>query len=300
MAPGLFNNMILQVLLNTLVSMNQVLLVVAGLYLIHLVTRTIHVGLSGVLAVSTYTVYWALQHDFHILLALSLGACMAVGLGFFSHLLLRPFVRDKQPLIALLASISMWTCLQSLVSIGFGSSGRFLTPSALATVQLGSVFLSRPALWSLEFGLVVLLISSFLLYATPLGRILRAIEQHEASASSLGIREHRIQIFAFVSASLLMFFVGIFSGLNSAISPTMGNELLFSGFIALLVGGSQSFVGVILASALLSLIPGLLTGLSLGDWSVGDSWQPVITFVVAALMLYVKPNGILNSSIRKV
>jgi len=76
--------------------------------------------------------------------------------------------------------------------------------------------------------------------------------------------------------------------------PGAGFNIVVLAFIALLVGGVHSLKGTIVAAYLVVLIPELVVGLSSGSYSVSLSWKMVIVFIVAAILLTWKPNGLLE------
>lgn len=290
---------LLQVLLNGFVVMIQVLLLAAGLYLIYRVSRLIHIGLAGTVVASAYAFYALSTAGVPFWLSFLGGLVAAVFLGLIGFYLLRSFADREQELVGLLVSLSLLTILESVLAMLFGSEGRFLISGVLPIYSFGPLYLTQVGFWSIVIGFCIVLIAFFVLYALPVGRVLRAVQQHRYTAILIGIREKTVQAGAFVVASLFAGLIGMLLGMNNAITPLSGLNLVLLAFIALFVGGLHDFRGTVVASVLIVLIPECLTAFQYGDFSISASWKMVLVFVLAFILLLFRPRGLFAHFLRQ-
>lgn len=290
---------VLQILLTSLVTGTQVLLLAAGLYLIYTVTRTVHIALGASTIAGGYAYYMAAQLGWPWYLCLGFGIVFSGLLGLICYFLLRSYIQKSQALLALLVSIAFGVALEAGMALGFGPEGRYLMEGVLPTFDLWGMRVTQVGLYTLLVGLLTGVAAYLFLHVLPLGRVVRAIAQHPQCASLMGIKERRVQMVVYIVAGVVAGIMGILTGLNSAITPYAGLQPISMAFMALLVGGLTDFRGVALASYLLVLIPELIVSGNFGAISFSSSWKLVFVFVIALTVLAIKPNGIFSSVTRK-
>ena len=81
---------------------------------------------------------------------------------------------------------------------------------------------------------------------------------------------------------------GVLLGMKAVVSPEMGWESLIPAFAAMVLGGIGSPVGAVLGALLLCVAQELAVPL------LGPSYKLVLSFVVLALVLLVRPAGIMG------
>lgn len=291
--------LLLQVFLNSLVSLIQVLLLAAGLYLVYTVTRIFHVGLIAIVIVGAYLLYFFKEAGFALEYGIILSLLGSGLLGWLSYFLLRDMAKKKQPLLGLLLSITFWLLLEALVAITFGSDGKFIYEGVIPNYYFAGLQITSTGVVNLAVGAALVLLASFVIYGLPVGRILRATHQHPECANLSGIKVGTVQSWTFIIAGVLAGTTGILVGINRAIVPTSFTSILVVAFMSFIVGGVNNFRGTIVATIVLVTIPELFISLPLGAVSIPASWGMVITFVLAMMMLYFKPEGIFYQQTRK-
>jgi branched-subunit amino acid ABC-type transport system permease component len=284
----------LQIALNSLMEAMQVSLIAVAFLLIHNVTRTVNMGLGAAFLVGGYAYYSGMQ-----VFGVPWGAFLAAALvlAIFAALnlaLLRPFVAKGLDLMALIASLSLWFIAQEGISLFYGAQGRFLVEGVLPTLHFGPLSLPITGVWTVGVTFVLAVLGAFVFLKTPLGRSLRALKQHPAAMAQLGVREKVLQAGAFWVAISLVGLMGIFAGMNQAVTPTYSHHTIVGAFLAFLVGGGKDIRGVVLAALVLSLLPSLLTAAS----SIDQTWSEVLVFGIAAILLLLRPDGLLSIKTR--
>jgi branched-chain amino acid transport system permease protein len=287
-----------QILLNSLVLGTQVLLLAVPLYLVHSVSRIYHLALGASGIFTAYALYFALSSAWPLGLAIIFSAAIAIILGFISYRLLDSSVKKKETMPGMLISLAFGIILESLISIMFGTDAKSLTSGVLPVISWGSLHITVPGVITLSAGLVLAVLFLIILNKTPWGRKLASVAENDNLAASLGIKADSVRVQTFMIAGLLAGFVGVMTTLNTALVPGAGFPLVILAFIVLLTGGLNSLKGVIVATYVLTLIPEFIISLSGSTWSLGASWKMVIVFLLAALVLMWRPNGLFISQTR--
>ena len=78
----------------------------------------------------------------------------------------------------------------------------------------------------------------------------------------------------------------------AGVHPAMGAEILTAAFVVVVIGGLGSFWGVIAAAALVGVVRGATI-------FVNPSWGEASMYLLMALVLLVRPRGLLGERIQK-
>ena len=182
----------------------------------------------------------------------------------------------------------------------------------------GVQFIPRPMqgwlgtglVWNLAYlGLVLLLLALVYvalerLVRSPWGRVLRAIREDEAAAASLGKNAFKFRLQSFVIGSMLMGLGGaVYAHFVGYIAPEDFLPILtFQLWAMLIVGGSGNNRGALLGAYLVwgfwAISGNLLRGMvPQAEQAKAAALQVVLIGVLIALMLVLRPRGILGEQI---
>jgi len=281
-----------QVLIYALILATQVLFIALALHAVRLVSRVINLALGGIATAGAYTFYFAFtQQGWSVVWSAIFTILVLSVLGALNYYINERPTRKNQHLLALLASFGLGLGLEAIIALIFGTASKSFSVGIASSFNFGEYQVPFSGVAIIIGGLIIA-ISAILAYQfTPIGRTLRAISENNFSAMSLGINQSRFRITAYILAALVAGSIGALSGLYTAITPTMGFNLLVLGFIALLVGGVNDLKGTILAAYFVVVIPQLVVGLVP---SVSANWQMLIVFVIASILLVLRPAGLFS------
>lgn len=288
---------LLQILLTSVVFAIQFLLVGAGLYLINAVSRAINVALASSLTVGAYSFYFFNLH-YGFFVGMMATLIFSVLFGIVNYLLLRKFVLSGKHWLAFLVSIALYLLVQALAGLLFGSDGKFLVPGVLTTFNFGPFILTQVDVIMLVYGFVVAIAAFFFFYFLPFGRIVRAIAQHPRLITLFGIHEEKVRFYCYLFPAVIIGILGVPMAMDSALTPIMGQVTLITAFMALLVGGINDFKGLVVATFILTLVPEVLVSGGIGFGHISEGWKFFVQFIVAVLILFVRPQGIFYKSNR--
>lgn len=132
---------------------------------------------------------------------------------------------------------------------------------------------------------------------TRLGRGIRAVAQDPDTATLMGVNKERVIMTTFVIGGLLAGAAALFYVMKvpSGVIYNGGFILGIKAFTAAVLGGIGNVRGALLGGLLLGMIG------NYGQYLLGDAqWTDVVCFIVLVLVLMVRPEGILGSSLAKV
>ena len=127
------------------------------------------------------------------------------------------------------------------------------------------------------------------MYCTGLGRALRACADNPTAARLMGINVPRMTLLSFGMAAMIAAIGGVVVAPITSLQFDTGRLFTISGFIAVAIGGIQSFVGAILGGLALGVIEQLAAAyvsslfantLALGLLLVALLWRPNGLFVI--------------------
>lgn len=260
-----------------------------SLNLINGVTGQFSLGHAGFMALGAYTsAYVSTQlSSLPALLVISLttilGGLVAAGAGF---LVGQPSLRLKGDYLAIVtlgfgeiirvAFLNMDFVGGPRGFSGFPSLGEFLTTYGFVTLWL----------------VITFMIMQRVLYS-PLGRKLLSVREDEIAAENMGVNTTSTKVISFMISS---FFAGVagalFAHVNQYISPSNFTFLLSVNVVIMVVlGGLGSFVGSLIAAALITVLPEFLRPL---QNYTGIDLRMVIYSLILILMMLLKPQGLLG------
>ena len=229
-----------------------------------------------------------------IILVLPVAVLFTAAYGWtIERLAYRP-LRGSTRLAPLISAIGVSIFLQNYVQLLQGAGLRTLPPVLSGgftlmeedgfTVQVSTI---QIAVMVVSAALMVLL--TFVVQATPLGRAQRACEQDMAMAGMLGIDVDRTISLTFVMGAALAAGAGLTETLY------YGSVDFFIGFLA----GVKAFTAAVLGgigSIPGAMLGGLVIGLIEAYWGgyVSGAYKDVSVFAVLIIVLIARPTGLLG------
>jgi branched-chain amino acid transport system permease protein len=259
---------------------------------------TIILGTLGVLnfahgalfAVGAYTVFVILQYTQSFVLALAIGCGFMLVLGLLLERLIIRLFYDRPHEDQILVTYGIGMVLVEAVRAGFGGNAqRVAVPSwGQGATQLG--FLIYPT-YRLQLIAIIaaLLISLYLvLYRTAMGLVVRAGIENPGMVGILGINVRRAFLIVFAIGVVAVGLAGMLYAPVVAVTPDMGANFMVQSFVVIVLGGLGSFPGAVVGG----LIAGEVVSLTS---AFNSSYSEVILYVLMALLLVLRPQGLFGS-----
>jgi branched-chain amino acid transport system permease protein len=125
---------------------------------------------------------------------------------------------------------------------------------------------------------------------TRIGKTVRASSQDRDIANVLGVNVPLVFTGTFFLGSLLAGVGGALAAPYQSIQPTMGEGIIIESFIIVVIGGLGSFGGAFTGALLIGIVNSLA-------FLYLPEFQPVIPFVLVAIVLLTRPAGLFGTEV---
>ena len=225
--------------------------------------------------------------DINYWLALILVPLLIGALGAALERTMLQRLAGLDHLYGLLLTFGLALIIQGLFQNYFGSSGLpYAIPQQLTGGQnLGFMFLPNYRAWVVVFSLTVCLATWYAIEKTKLGAYLRAATENPALVRAFGVNVPRMITLTYGFGVGLAALAGVLSAPINQVRPLMGADLIIVVFAVVVIGGMGSIMGSIVTGFALGILEGLT------KYFYPEASNTVV-FVIMALVLMVKPNGL--------
>jgi len=157
----------------------------------------------------------------------------------------------QRPLESLLATWGVSLGLQQVFRHTFGAANvQVSSPSWLSgSFVVSDVLFAYNRIFVIGFALFIILGTWFLLARTSFGLQIRAVMQHRAMASCLGVRTDRVNMMTFVFGSGLAGMAGACLSQIGNVGPSLGQNYIVDCFMIVVLGGVGNLAGTVSAIA---------------------------------------------------
>jgi branched-chain amino acid transport system permease protein len=289
MSPAL----ILIQLLSGLAHAMVLFLIASGLSLIFGVTRIVnfaHGSFYMLAAYLTYTLAAALPLGRASFYVAVVAAAIVVGaLGLVVEVVLLRRVYRAPELYQLLLTFALVLVVSDTVRFVWGSENKTgpEAPGLAGSIPIAGQLFPTYDLALIALGPTVAAGLWFLFYRTRWGVLIRAATEDREMVAVLGVDQARLFSSVFALGSLLAGIGGALQVPRQALTTVMDASIITEAFVVVVVGGMGSVPGALLAAIVIGVIDafGVL---------VLPRASLVMTFVVMALVLIVRPWGLLG------
>ena len=214
--------------------------------------------------------------------AIVLSVVICALLGMLIEFLAYKPLRQAPPLSVLITAIGVSYFLQNIALLIFGSQQKaYPTLIEMTSFQVGEVTVNGGTVLTLCVTAVIMLVLTFFINKTKLGKAMRAVSEDKGAAALMGISVNRTITLTFAIGSALAAFASIFYGMTYVyIKPTTGA-----------MPGIKAFTAAVFGGILLGMIE------QFSKTYISTLWADAIVFGVLVLVLVVKPTGLLGKKI---
>lgn len=284
----------MQTLLNGIISGSAIALLAVAFQAVYLPTRVFFIGLAGVYSCAPFLAYAVLTHRGGLCLAVGLSVLASIGLSLLCEWGNHAQLARHQASEAthLIASLGTYIVLVQLVAMIWGNDNRTLRAGLEIVTRLGDLVVTG-AQWAV-LSTAVLLLGAFGLFVmrSDLGLRLRALADNPRQFALFGYNVDHHRLIAFGLAGLFAAASALVTSYDIGFDPYSGLHAVLLAVVAVIIGGQGSFVGPILGALLL----GVLRAQVVWYWSA--RWQEAVTFGLLALVLLLRPQGLLGRKSR--
>src|SRR5579875_557012 len=270
-------NLAIQIVIGGLLQGAVFAVIALGFSLVFRVTGVLNLSqgafcVVGALVMYTLQVAWGWPTPVAAVAASLATTAFGIALGMLFFV---PAVPRLPTSSMLILTAGLLTLLQGVLLIGWSSQPYALPPfSGEAPVVLGGVRVPTQGFWIAGITIVVILSMWFLVQRTTLGTALRACAENRVAARLMGIDVPRMTLLSFAVAPI------------TSLEFDTGGFFTNFGFIAVAIGGLNSFLGSVAGGVFLGVAEQLAAGY------VSSLFANALALGLLLVVLLWRPNGL--------
>lgn len=246
---------------------------------------------SGFMALILMTkMEWPLYVSFPLAILLSGLLGLLVELICF-----RPIKREYH-YAPLVCTIAFGIVISELVINLVGSDAKpFRAQIPLPNVEMGGLMINSAQLMLFATSVIAMVLLSYLLQKTSIGRSIRALAENEVAAKLLGVNIRAVIVLTFFTASVLAGIAGLLYAIRfEVVSPFVGATIGIKGLAVMIIGGLGNVYGAMVVGLLLGIMEALVIALPLGMAEYVDA----VVWAALLLILLFRPSGLLGTRVQ--
>lgn len=290
--------MFLQLAFNALVSGLLLAMVATGFSLIYNTTKVFHIAHGGYYVAAAYTFYSIYQlfgthQSMRVIMAtLVTFVVIAILAALVELFVYRPVARKQSGQgITLISSMGVYLFMVNTIALMFGNGNIIIDSAFSDSIHLGSLIMAPSQQLQLVTGLISLLMLVIFLKSKWFLSV-RATMGNQQVASVLGVNAGLIRMVTIISGSILAGFSGVLMLFDTGLDPQAGMSVTLSAAVAVIIGGSTSLEGTIIAALVIAALQ-TLTG-----WWLSNEWKEAVTFAFLILVFFWRTEGIVSYKMR--
>jgi branched-chain amino acid transport system permease protein len=210
-------------------------------------------------------------------------------IGIVVEVVLIRHIYKLDHLYSLLLTLGLAVFIEGGVQIIFGARGLpYPIPESLrGAVNLGFMFLPIYRAWVVVAGIVLCLVTWYLIERTSLGARLRAATDNPRLVQAFGINVPIMLTLTYAAGVALAGIGGVMAAPIMSVDPGMGTHITIVVFAVVVIGGMGSIMGAMLTGLGLGLLEGLAK-------AVYPEVSSTVIFVAMVVILILRPRGLLG------
>jgi branched-chain amino acid transport system permease protein len=212
---------------------------------------------------------------------------IVAGLGMlFERIAFRP-LRGSSPVNVMVGSLGLSILVQNSALLLWGADPqRIDTPYLDLPVSLWGLQITAQRLLVIILAVIMIIVLTFIIKKTRLGKAMRACAQDLEAAQWMGININRIALSTFFIGSALAASAGAIVGPIFLVYPTMGLVPVLKSFVVVILGGMGNVPGAILGGYVIGIAENMASGF------ISPAYKDAIAFIILIVVLIIKPSGI--------
>ncbi len=284
----------MQIIANGLVAGLTIVVLALAFVVVYLPTRVFHLALGGVYAIVPFIAWSCLQAGWAWYLAITVaiitGVLISLVCEVFNHAPLE--LKQASWGAHLVSSLGIYIIIVQIVALIWGDESKFLRRGVDAVRLIGNIRLTQMQMVTAVVCVGAIALFYLWLKSTNLGLQFRAMADNPKQFALQGYNIVQLRRIAFGISGFLGAIASLLVAYDVGFDPNTGLVAVLLAVVAAIIGGRQSFWGPLIGGILLGIIRFQAV------WLLSARWQDAITFIILAIFLYFRPNGILGQKSR--
>ncbi|AAS12884.1 MULTISPECIES: branched-chain amino acid ABC transporter permease [Treponema] len=292
--------MLLQQLINGLVIGSTYALVTIGFNMVYGVLELTNFAHSSFYMLAAYIGQFILLKFF-----MTVSVPIALIITFLTSIIITAFlgalmdkialepirIKKGAPISSLISTVGVQTIINNSVLLIFGTVPLYF-PDLLKlgkfTIYGGTVVQWIQVL-ILIMTLIIMLVLTFIVTRTRLGKSMRAISQNQVAARLMGININRVITLTFFIGTTVAGISGLMVAMYyQRVDTLMGASVGLKSFAAAVLGGMGSLPGAAIGGLLIGLLETLFAAY------ISSGYRDIVAFVILILVLLIRPSGLMG------
>ncbi|EMB23634.1 branched-chain amino acid ABC transporter permease [Treponema denticola] len=292
--------MLLQQLINGLVIGSTYALVTIGFNMVYGVLELTNFAHSSFYMLAAYIGQFILLKFF-----MTISVPIALIITFLTSIIITAFlgalmdkialepirIKKGAPISSLISTVGVQTIINNSVLLIFGTVPLYF-PDLLKlgkfTIYGGTVVQWIQVL-ILIMTLIIMLVLTFIVTRTRLGKSMRAISQNQVAARLMGININRVITLTFFIGTTVAGISGLMVAMYyQRVDTLMGASVGLKSFAAAVLGGMGSLPGAAIGGLLIGLLETLFAAY------ISSGYRDIVAFVILILVLLIRPSGLMG------
>ena len=273
------------IIVNTMVLGVMYILTSLGFAFIFNMLSSINLAHGALYMIAAYACYYiAVLLGISNWLALMLSAVLLAAVGLLlERFMFRLFFDDFPKII--MVGVALLTILQTAATIASGTKTLVIDSFATGTSSLGAITISNEKLVTFAIGLLLLLVSLYIVNRTALGMQMEAVSQDRLGAALQGININKVSAIICAIGCALAAIAGGLMGAYQGLSSTMGDTMNLRILMLVMLAGAGSMNGIIITGLVMGFLDSFFPVLIQGN---GAS---AVAIAIVVVLLLIRPKG---------
>ena len=287
---------ILQQLVNGISLGSIYALIALGYTMIYGIIKLINFAHGDVYMVGAYTGFFAVTFAGFPLWAAIIAAMVVTGiLGVLIERIAYKPLRNAPKISVLITAIGV-SFLLEYTSMYFVSPTPRTFPDLFGDVawSTGPLVVNGQQVLILALTFVLMLILTYIVQRTKMGKAMRAASFDTETAQLMGIDADKVISFTFCVGSALAAVAGVLVGVYyNSIDPLMGIMPGLKAFIAAVLGGIGILPGAVAGGLILGIVEAFVSGF------ISSTFRDAAAFAILILVLLIRPTGLFGKNVKE-
>ena len=287
----------LQQMINGLSLGSIYALIALGYTMVYGIIKLINFAHGDVYMLGAFVAFYATTFfhlNFFVALVVAMVLCGVLGV-VIERIAYKP-LRHATRITALITAMGVSYVLEYTTQYFAGSEVKTFPTDLLdnTAFSVGSVRITMMQIYIFVITIVLMIILTYIVSKTKMGRAMRAVSVDEDAAKLMGINVDTTISFTFFLGSCLAGVAGVLVGVYyNSINPLMGMTPGLKAFIAAVFGGIGNIPGAMIGGLFIGIAETLVT-------AYGSSlYKDAIVYVILILVLILKPDGLLGKNVKE-
>ncbi|MEM6974517.1 MAG: branched-chain amino acid ABC transporter permease [Pseudomonadota bacterium] len=287
-------------------------LIAAGLTVVFGVMGFINLAHGVQYMVGAYLAVWFYGLTGHFGAALVLALLAALAVALFLEFAVFRYLYDRDHLDQVLATFGVILFLNQAVKVIWGPIPLVIAPPEALSGTFPLTANLNYDIWRIAIiviGLMVAALLWVLVTRTRIGMLVRAGASNAEMVGALGVNIRRLFMVVFGFGAMLAGFAGAISAPIYSVEPGMGDGLLITAFVVIVIGGIGSIQGAFVAAIIVGLVDTLgrstITDIlklfldASAANQIGPALASMAIYILMAAVLFFRPEGLFPAQSRR-